>query len=44
MGRDFDPAAFDPSGFEDNLRQAKLAVLLDRCLLRQSAGRGVLNR
>ncbi len=29
MGRDYDPAAFDPSEFEDNLRSAKLAAFDD---------------
>lgn len=29
MGRDYDPAAFDPSEFEDSLRSAKLAALDD---------------
>lgn len=30
MGRDYDPTAFDPSEFEDNLRSAKLAAFDDR--------------
>lgn len=29
MGRDYDPAVFDPSEFEDNLRNAKLAAFDD---------------
>ncbi|CAN5597437.1 hypothetical protein BH24ACT4_BH24ACT4_20930 [soil metagenome] len=29
MGRDYDPASFDPSEFEDNLRSAKLAAFDD---------------
>lgn len=29
MGRDYDPAAFDPSDFGENLRNAKLAAFDD---------------